>query len=116
MDPIRLRQINDILDYDRQMNEGSFNFVRKYVMKQSENLLPYESISMESVDMVKTYVKQLLVLLESNVSDFKYLSNYQERSLMRERSGASKNSEYETTLNRACAIQPITQKWNQIAL
>ena len=69
MDSIRRNQINEVLDYDRNMNAMVFNIEKKNVGLYTENVMPYSQITAEVFDIVKSNINQLIVILEKKKSE-----------------------------------------------
>ena len=69
MDSIRRNQINEVLDYDRNMNAMVFNIEKKNVGLYTENVMPYSQITAEVFDVVKSNINQLIVILEKKKSE-----------------------------------------------
>jgi hypothetical protein len=69
MDSIRRNQINEVLDYDRNMNAMVFAIEKKNVGMATENIMPYNQITTEVFDIVKSNINQLIVVLEKKKSD-----------------------------------------------
>ena len=66
MDAIRLRQINEALGYDRNMNAMVFNLEKKRVARYpDEEVIPESQITEEMEDTAKEQVNALRVILDN---------------------------------------------------
>jgi hypothetical protein len=75
MDQIRLNQIREVLDYDKNINAMVFKIEKNNAGLSTENLLPYTQLNAEVTDSVSTTVNQLLVLLEKKKSELHTYKN-----------------------------------------
>ena len=64
MDPIRRRQISEVLDENKHINAMVMALERKNVEMNTENLLPYNQLNNELLDATGECVSALLLLLE----------------------------------------------------
>ena len=64
MDPIRRRQISEVLDENKHINAMVMALERKNVEMNTENLLPYNQLNNELLDATGEGVSALLLLLE----------------------------------------------------
>ena len=69
MNDLRRRQIEEVLDYDRNINAMVFNIQKKNVGLTTESLLPYTQLNAEVNESVSTSINQLFVLLERKKSE-----------------------------------------------
>ena len=68
MNDLRRRQIEEVLDYDKNINAMVFNIQKKNVGLTTESLLPYTQLNAEVNESVSTSINQLFVLLERKKS------------------------------------------------
>ena len=73
---MRLNQIREILDYDKNINAMVFNIEKKNVGLTTDNLLPYTQLNAEVNDAVQTSINQLIVLLEKKKSEAHTYQNH----------------------------------------
>ena len=64
MRAIRLRQIDEALNYDKAMNSAAYAIERKNVGLQPETLLPYHQTNEENVQASQQNNTGLLILLD----------------------------------------------------
>ena len=70
MDAIRLRQISEALDYDKNINAMVFNIEKKRTAANPDaSVIPYSQISAEVMTAIKEGVNGLRVLLESKYAN-----------------------------------------------
>ena len=69
MNDLRRRQIEEVLDYDKNINTMVMNIERKNVGLTTESLLPYTQLNAEVNESVSTSINQLFVLLERKKSE-----------------------------------------------
>ena len=69
MNDLRRRQIEEVLDYDKNINAMVFNIQKKNVGLTTESLLPYTQLNAEVNESVSTSINQLFVLLERKKSE-----------------------------------------------
>ena len=66
MDSIRLSQINEAMNYDKNMNAMVFNLEKKRTsLNPDPSKIPYSQVNREALDAARAAVDQLRVLLDS---------------------------------------------------
>ena len=69
MNDLRRRQIEKVLDSDKNISAMVMNIEKKNVGLTTESLLPYTQLNAEVNESVSTAINQLFVLLERNKSE-----------------------------------------------
>ena len=69
MNDLRRRQIEGVLDYDKNINAMVMNIEKKNVGLTTESLLPYTKFNAEVNESVSTAINQLFVVVERKKSE-----------------------------------------------
>ena len=104
MDSIRLGQINEVLNYDRNINAMVFNLEKKRTaMFPDEEVLPYSQIGEETMTVAKEGSNSLKVMLDAKLASVAQLNR-----------SVALNAGFASAVEDIGQIQPIVQACNQV--
>ena len=106
MDSIRLSQINEALNYDKNMNAMVFNLEKKRTGAFPDpSVIPYSQVNAETLTVVKAAIDQLRVLLDSKRASL---------SLMIRPGGRIESQEFAHGASDVGQIEMVGQIYNQV--
>ena len=104
MDSIRLGQINEVLNYDKNINSMVFNLEKKRTATfPDEEVLPYSQIAEEMETSIQQGSNTLKVMLESKIASVAQLNR-----------AVGVDSGYSPAFADISATKPIIQAYNQV--
>jgi hypothetical protein len=103
MDSIHKKQIDEVLNYDRNINSMVVALEKKQVERMTDNVLPYTQLNKVNISSAKGIINPLTVLLEKNQTDIRTLT-----------SKATNTREFALSIQELGLIQEVMQKWNAI--
>ena len=104
MDSIRLGQINEVLNYDRNINAMVFNLEKKRTaMFPDEEVLPYSQIGEETMTVAKEGSNSLKVMLDAKLASVAQLNR-----------SVALNAGFASAVEDIGQMQPIVQAYNQV--
>ena len=104
MDSIRLSQVNEVLNYDKNINAMVFNLEKKRTaMFPDEEVLPYSQIGEEAMTGTKDGSNSLKVMLDAQLASVAQLSGH-----------VNVDAGYASAIGNIGQIQTIIQTYNQV--
>ena len=104
MDSIRLGQINEVLNYDKNINAMVFNLEKKRTATfPDEEVLPYSQIAEEMQTNIQQGSNTLKVMLDSKIASVAQLNR-----------AVGVDSGYSSAFADISAIQPVIQAYSQV--
>jgi Na+/phosphate symporter len=105
MDNIRKAQINDVLDYDKNINAMVYNLTKSQVARLSENVLPYVQLNVQAMDGAKAVINILLIAFEKKQAQLRFILQNQDKW---------NTAEYSQNISEVGMIEEVMQQWNRI--
>ena len=104
MDSIRLSQVNEALNYDKNINAMVFNLEKKRTaMFPDEEVIPYSQIGEETMTTTKEGTNSLKVLLDAKLATVAQLNL-----------SVGIDAGYASAADDIGQVQPVVQAYNQV--